>query len=116
MVESVRTGTEVSNPPLPLTLLDLQRLMARQHGIDGQTTLAITQSLRDNWKAITYNRSDCPYLSDDQYAESPHCLTHCSARAAGITCRWTRHANLPLSTLQRWGHIPLSYPRRRSPI
>ncbi|GCY98208.1 DNA topoisomerase III [Escherichia coli] len=48
VVESVRTGSEVSNPPLPLTLLDLQRLMARQHGIDGQTTLAITQSLRDN--------------------------------------------------------------------
>ncbi|EMC2452935.1 TPA: topoisomerase C-terminal repeat-containing protein [Escherichia coli] len=74
VVENVRTGTEVSNPPLPLTLLDLQRLMARQHSIDGQTTLAITQSLRDNWKAITYNRSDCPYLSDDQYAESPALL------------------------------------------
>lgn len=60
--------------PLPFSLLDLQAQMSRQHGIDAEKTLAITQSLREKYKAITYNRSDCNYLSNEQYAEAPETL------------------------------------------
>ena len=31
----------------------------------------ITQNLRDKYKAITYNRSDCRYLSDEHFKEAP---------------------------------------------
>ncbi|WP_230848317.1 DNA topoisomerase, partial [Pseudomonas savastanoi] len=38
-------------------------------------TLALTQALREKYKAITYNRSDCSYLSDEQFAEAPETLS-----------------------------------------
>ncbi|HCE0707479.1 TPA: topoisomerase C-terminal repeat-containing protein [Pseudomonas aeruginosa] len=59
--------------PLPFSLLDLQVQMSR-HGIDAEKTLAITQALREKHKAITYNRSDCNYLSTEQHAEAPGTL------------------------------------------
>ncbi|RPM10533.1 DNA topoisomerase III, partial [Pseudomonas aeruginosa] len=55
-------------------LLDLQAQMSREHGINAEKTLAITQVLREKHKAITYNRSDCNYLSTEQHAEAPGTL------------------------------------------
>jgi DNA topoisomerase-3 len=60
--------------PLPFALLDLQVYMSKAHGIDAEKTLALTQALREKYKAITYNRSDCSYLSDEQFAEAPQTL------------------------------------------
>jgi DNA topoisomerase-3 len=60
--------------PLPFALLDLQVTMSKAHGIDAEKTLALTQALREKYKAITYNRSDCSYLSDEQFAEAPQTL------------------------------------------
>lgn len=34
----------------------------------------ITQSLREKHKAITYNRSDCNYLTTEQFGEAPATL------------------------------------------
>lgn len=60
--------------PLPFALLDLQVYMSQAHGIDAEKTLALTQALREKHKAITYNRSDCKYLSEEQFTEAPHTL------------------------------------------
>ncbi|WP_242201857.1 MULTISPECIES: type IA DNA topoisomerase [unclassified Pseudomonas] len=60
--------------PLPFALLDLQVYMSKKHGIDAEKTLELTQALREKYKAITYNRSDCSYLSDEQFAEAPTTL------------------------------------------
>ncbi|EJX5188395.1 DNA topoisomerase 3 [Salmonella enterica] len=60
--------------PLPFSLLDLQAQMSRQHGIDAEKTMALTQALREKYKAITYNRSDCNYLSEEQFSEAPETL------------------------------------------
>jgi len=57
-------------PPLPFNLVKLQTYCSNKFGYDPSKTLEITQSLRDNHNAITYNRSDCQYLSEDQYKES----------------------------------------------
>lgn len=57
--------------PLPFALLDLQVFMSKNHDIDAEKTLALTQALREKHKAITYNRSDCKYLSSDQFNEAP---------------------------------------------
>lgn len=61
-------------PPLPFALLDLQAQMSQDHGINAEKTLAITQSLRESHKAISYNRSDCNYLSSEQFDEAPETL------------------------------------------
>ena len=60
-----------TSAPLPFSLLDLQAAMSKRHGLSAQETLEITQSLREKHKAITYNRSDCNYLTDEQYLEAP---------------------------------------------
>lgn len=61
--------------PLPFALLDLQAAMSKKHGLSAQVTLDLTQSLREKHKAITYNRSDCNYLSSDQFADAAQTLT-----------------------------------------
>ncbi|MEH5143224.1 type IA DNA topoisomerase [Enterobacter cloacae] len=56
--------------PLPFNLLRLQVYMNRRHKLTAQQTLDITQKLKDG-KYITYNRSDCSYLSDEQFSDAP---------------------------------------------
>jgi len=58
-------------PPLPFNLVKLQTYASSKFGYDPSKVLEITQSLRDKHNAITYNRSDCQYLSEEQYKESP---------------------------------------------
>lgn len=65
---------KTASAPLPFSLLDLQAKMSKQHGLSAQQTLDITQSLREKHKAITYNRSDCNYLSSEQHIEAPATL------------------------------------------
>ena len=74
VVTSVEAPEKVTPAPLPFSLLDLQVQISKEHGIDAEKTLAITQALREKHKAITYNRSDCSYLSDEQFAEAPETL------------------------------------------
>ena len=62
-------------PPLPYNLLKLQIDMSRKYGKALDETLAITQSLRDKYNAITYNRSDCQYLNDETHSEAPLILS-----------------------------------------
>ncbi|EMN1549350.1 topoisomerase C-terminal repeat-containing protein [Enterobacter kobei] len=50
--------------PLPFNLLRLQVYMNRRHKLTAQ------QKLKDS-KYITYNRSDCSYLSDEQFNDAP---------------------------------------------
>ncbi|WP_375141972.1 type IA DNA topoisomerase [Arsenophonus apicola] len=63
-----------TSPPLPFNLVRLQQTMNRQHKMTAAKTLEITQQLREKYKAITYNRSDCSYLSDEQFNEAPQVL------------------------------------------
>lgn len=59
------------SPPLPYSLLKLQADCSDILGINMQDTLDITQDLRTKYELITYNRSTCEYLSEEQYLESP---------------------------------------------
>ncbi|CDL86648.1 type IA DNA topoisomerase [Xenorhabdus cabanillasii] len=65
--------------PLPFALLDLQAKMSRLYDFSPEKTLKITQDLRENYKAITYNRSDCRYLPTEQFAEAPQTLNAISS-------------------------------------
>ncbi|HCL6287074.1 TPA: topoisomerase C-terminal repeat-containing protein [Escherichia coli] len=75
---SVVSVSQVENketpPPLPFDLLGLQTYMLKEN-IQPQETLDITQTLRSkDFGAISYNRSDCQYLSSDQFDEAPSTL------------------------------------------
>lgn len=59
------------DPPLPFDLDSLQTMANNLYDYSAQKTLDITQALRDKYKAITYNRSENKYLSDEHYNEAP---------------------------------------------
>lgn len=73
-VISAAVDEKESAPPLPFNLSDLQQFLNKKHKLSADDTLKITQALRDKYKCITYNRSDCSYLSEEQYQESPQVL------------------------------------------
>lgn len=74
IVIAANTEEKSTPAPLPYSLLDLQAAMSKQHGLSAQKTLDVTQSLREKHKAITYNRSDCNYLTTEQFGEAPATL------------------------------------------
>lgn len=64
----------MESPPLPFNLVKLQSFCGKHFGFSPAQVLSITQNLREKYKAITYNRSDCQYLSDEHFAEAPAVL------------------------------------------
>ncbi|NDV23136.1 DNA topoisomerase [Desulfovibrio sp. JC022] len=73
-VLSVQTTERKNDPPLPYNLLALQADAAGLWNYKPKKVLEITQRLRDQHKAITYNRSDCRYLNDERHAEAAELL------------------------------------------
>lgn len=57
-------------PPLPYNLAKLQAAMNVKYGYDLSRTDRITQTLRDRYQAITYNRSDSQYLKEEHFKEA----------------------------------------------
>lgn len=78
------------SPPLPYNLLKLQIDMNRKYGLSLDETLSITQSLRDNYNAITYNRSDCQYLSDETFLDSERILNTINQNASIFSKKITK--------------------------
>lgn len=70
----VKKETVKVQPPLPFNLTKLTTYCSRRWGYNPDDVMKITQSLRENYKAITYNRSDCQYLSDEHFHEAPETL------------------------------------------
>jgi DNA topoisomerase-3 len=68
---TITRNEKLEQPPLPFNFDELQYYCGKKFGYTPAETMEITQSLRDNYRAITYNRSDCRYLSESQYAEAP---------------------------------------------
>lgn len=64
--------------PLPFNLTKLNSYCGKKWGLKPVQVMAITQRLRDTYKAITYNRSNCQYLSDEQFSEAPQILSSVS--------------------------------------
>lgn len=61
--------------PLPFTTTELQITAARKFGYTAEEVLKITQKLKDPpLNAITYNRSDCPYLNDEHFEKAPEVI------------------------------------------
>lgn len=73
---SILANTEhkSENPPLPYSLLKLQVDCSKILGFKPDKTLEITQKLREEFRCITYNRSDCEYLPTTLYEQSSEIL------------------------------------------
>ncbi len=84
VAETVWTATaKEERPPLPFSLLTLTKEMSARHGIGPDAVLSATQRLRDEYRAITYNRTDCEYLEDGHFDEAPATLPT-AAKNCGI--------------------------------
>lgn len=57
--------------PLPFNATELQAKMNELYGYSLKKTMDITQVLRDSYRAITYNRSDCQYLKEEHFLDAP---------------------------------------------
>lgn len=68
-ISNIEVKVEETPPPLPYNLLVLQTEAFKKYKYKPDKTQDITQKLRETFKAITYNRSDCQYLSDEHYSQ-----------------------------------------------
>lgn len=84
-IEQIATARKTTPAPLPYNLLKLQVDASRKYKYTPDQTLAITQQLRDKHKLITYNRSDCEYLSEDTHALAPDILAAVAANVPVFT-------------------------------
>ncbi|MDP8042522.1 DNA topoisomerase 3 [Pasteurella atlantica] len=73
-IKNCEIQSKTTQPQLPFSLLDLQARVNNKYGLSSDDTLQITQALREKHKAITYNRSDCRYLSEEQFLDAPQTL------------------------------------------
>lgn len=60
--------------PLPYNLVDLMSDMGERFKMGAKQVQDATQVLRDRFKAITYNRSDCNYLPVEAHHQAPAVL------------------------------------------
>ncbi|HIJ85264.1 MAG: DNA topoisomerase III [Magnetococcales bacterium] len=73
-VEKAETKRMKEAPPLPLELSTLQQEASRRWGLSAKKTLEVAQSLYETHKAITYPRTDCRFLPNNQFDEAPKIL------------------------------------------
>lgn len=98
----VEKKTVTENPPLPFNLTELNRYCGKKWGYNPDKVMEITQKLREDYRAITYNRSDCRYLSMEHHREAactvPAVCRNLSMDAlqfdTGITSRCFNDANI----------------------
>lgn len=67
--------TQKESPPLPFNINKLNSYCNKHFGYNPTQVMKITQDLREKYSAITYNRSDCQYLSSEHYAEAPEVIS-----------------------------------------
>lgn len=67
----ITKNIKLESPPLPFNLNKLQSEANNKFGYSTDEVMDITQILRDKYKAITYNRSDCQFLTNEIFKEAP---------------------------------------------
>ena len=60
-----------TKPPLPFNFVKLQSYCSKHFGMDSDKVMDVSEALRMKYQAITYNRSDCQYLTKNQLDEAP---------------------------------------------
>ena len=70
-VVAVSKENKKQSPPLPFNLSALQIDAAKIYSMNAKLVLDICQSLYEKHKLITYPRSDCRYLPEEQHSLAP---------------------------------------------
>lgn len=76
---TVTSSESSEQPPLPFNTTKLNGYCGSRWGMSPKEVLTITQTLRDKYRAISYNRSECRYLSEDSFAEAPQTVAQAAA-------------------------------------
>jgi len=74
-ITKAETKREKEASPLPFDLSSLQQEASKRWGMGAQEVLDTAQALYETHKALTYPRTDCPYLPDSQRAEATQVLS-----------------------------------------
>lgn len=74
-VVKAETTREKQAPPLPFDLSSLQQEASKRWAMGAQEVLDTAQALYETHKALTYPRTDCPYLPESQRAEATQVLS-----------------------------------------
>ncbi|MGI4940829.1 MAG: DNA topoisomerase [Janthinobacterium lividum] len=83
-IASAKTEEKRQPPPLPYNLLALQAEASQRYGLKPGHVKDITQALREKHRLITYNRSDCQYLSDEQHGDAAAVLASIAANISEL--------------------------------
>lgn len=75
IITSVEVKNVETTPLLPYNLLELQADAYKRFKYSPDKVKDITQKLRETYKAITYNRSDCQYLTLEHYEDRNELIT-----------------------------------------
>lgn len=68
------TTEKETTPPLPYNLIKLQIDAANELHMKPDQVMEVTQALREQFRAITYNRSDCEYIPEEQHQDAAEIL------------------------------------------
>lgn len=74
-VVSVDSKPGKSNPPLPFNISTLQSEASKKFKYKPKKVMEITQALREKYKVITYNRTDCRYIPESIFENSPNIIS-----------------------------------------
>lgn len=69
-VTRYETSREKQAPPLPFDLSGLQQAASKRWSMGAQEVLDTAQALYETHKALSYPRTDCPYLPESQFGEA----------------------------------------------
>lgn len=82
---NVDSSVKESSPPLPFNMIKLQIAAAKRFDYEPKQVMKITQELREKYKLITYNGSDCQYLNEEQHEDAPAVLAAIAKTASDYT-------------------------------
>ncbi|MEG1863447.1 MAG: DNA topoisomerase, partial [Oscillospiraceae bacterium] len=75
VVALVEKSITKERPPLPLNQVELQTYCGTKYGYSLDETSKAAQELRENFKAITYNRSSSRTLNEEHYTQAPQVVS-----------------------------------------
>lgn len=81
--------------PLPFDLSSLQQEASKRWGMGAKEVLDTAQALYETHKALTYPRTDCPYLPESQRGDGPQVLAALK-QSDGRYAPMIEHANTQL--------------------
>ncbi len=75
MVTNIKKEEKKQSAPLPFNLSNLQISAAKQFSMNAKLVLDVCQALYEKHKLITYPRSDCRYIPQEQLKQAPKIIS-----------------------------------------